>query len=343
MKSSLATGELLAPVMTNTWGTRPGKVTKFTPHCVVGQLSAKRVCEILNAKGASANYVIGVHGEIWCNVPEEIAPGTSSSKWNDQQAITVECASDLTHPYAFNDKVWASLVKLAKDISKRHGFKIEFTGNQNGSLTYHRMFAATACPGQWFIDNTARFIKEVNGTSGGLTGTDPVTPPTTGKLNAKELAASIARGDFGNAPARWDNLAKAGYTQAEINAAQAIVNGKTPETPSKPSTPSFDANALAKRIAAGEFGNAPARWTNLANAGFTQDQINQAQSIIDKGAISNTPSKPSTPAFDAYDLARKMARGDFGNGEARTKAVLAAGYTENQRKAAQNLINQGKV
>lgn len=235
MQSSLATGQLLAPVMTNTWGKRPGKVTKFTPHCAVGLLSAKRICEILNGKGASASYVIGKDGEIWSNVLEENAPGTSSSQWNDQQAITVECACDLSHPYKFPDKVWNSLVALAKDIIKRHGIgKLVFTGDRNGSLTYHKFYSPTACPGQWFIDNTQRFVNEVNNTSGG--NTDPVTPPTTGKLNTADLAKAIARGDFGNAPARWDNLKKAGYTQAEIDAAQKIVDGGL-STPSQPSTP----------------------------------------------------------------------------------------------------------
>jgi len=338
MKSKLATGELLAPIMTNTWGPRPGKVTKMTVHCVVGQLPAKRICEILNGKRASATYVIGVDGEIWCNVLEENAPGTSSSRWNDQQAITVECASDLNHPYAFNDKVWKSLVALAKDIEQRHGFKLAFTGNENGSLTYHRMFSNTACPGQWFIDNTARFIKEVHNESTQL-------PPTTNpkpSFDANALAKRIANGEFGNAPARWDNLAKAGFTQDQINQAQDIIN-KEAGTQLPPTTnpkPSFDANALAKRIANGEFGNEPQRTPNVLKAGFTKEQLNQAQTIINQGSVITNNSQPT---FNAYDLAKKIANGDYGNEPQRTPNVLRAGFTKNQLQAAQNLINQGKV
>jgi hypothetical protein len=39
------------------------------------------------------------------------------------------------------------LVNLCVDICKRYGFRLNYTGNANGSLTEHRMFASTSCPG----------------------------------------------------------------------------------------------------------------------------------------------------------------------------------------------------
>ena len=46
------------------------------------------------------------------------------------------------------------------------------------------------------------------------------------KLSANELALAIIRGEYGNGAARKTALKKAGYTDAEIKTAQAIVNAK---------------------------------------------------------------------------------------------------------------------
>lgn len=46
------------------------------------------------------------------------------------------------------------------------------------------------------------------------------------KLSANELALAMIRGEYGNGAARKTALKKAGYTDAEIKAAQAIVNAK---------------------------------------------------------------------------------------------------------------------
>ena len=102
---------------------RSHKVIYFTPHCMVGQMSAKRCGELFSRSSyqASSNYGIGTDGEIAGYVDEEDRSWCSSSAWNDNRAITVECASDTKHPYAMNEKVWDSLVNLAFDICQRYG------------------------------------------------------------------------------------------------------------------------------------------------------------------------------------------------------------------------------
>lgn len=138
---------------------RTEKVIYFTPHCMVGQLSAKR-CGELFAKSsyqASSNYGIGTAGEIAGYVDEEDRSWCSSSAWNDNRAITVECASDTKHPYAMNQKVWDSLVALGVDICQRYGKKkmlwfndkkttLEYKPKDNEMvITVHRWFAPKAC------------------------------------------------------------------------------------------------------------------------------------------------------------------------------------------------------
>ena len=155
---------------------RANKVIYFTPHCMVGQMTAKR-CGELFAKSsyqASSNYGIGTNGEIAGYVDEEDRSWCTSSAWNDNRAITVECASDTKHPYAMNDKVWNSLIDLAVDICQRYGkTKMLWFNDKKTTLNYkpkdnemvitvHRWFAAKACPGDWLYKRLGKFADHVN-------------------------------------------------------------------------------------------------------------------------------------------------------------------------------------
>ncbi len=138
---------------------RTEKVIYFTPHCMVGQMTAKRCGELFakESYGASSNYGIGTNGEIAGYVDEEDRSWCSSSAWNDNRAITVECASDTKHPYAMNQKVWDSLVNLAVDICQRYGKRRMLWFNDKRTtlnyipksdemvITVHRWFAPKAC------------------------------------------------------------------------------------------------------------------------------------------------------------------------------------------------------
>lgn len=155
---------------------RTEKVIYFTPHCMVGQMTAKR-CGELFAKSsyqASSNYGIGTNGEIGGYVDEEDRSWCSSSAWNDNRAITVECASDTKHPYAMKQQVWDSLVALGVDICQRYGKNkmlwfndkktaLEYKPKDNEMvITVHRWFAAKACPGDWLYNRLGKFAEEVN-------------------------------------------------------------------------------------------------------------------------------------------------------------------------------------
>ena len=107
----------------NNSGPRAYQVTRITPHCMVGQLSAKK-CGDLFARSsyqASSNYGIGTDGEIGLYVDETKRSWCSSNADNDNKAITIECASDTRSPYAMNSKVYGSLVRLCVDICRRYG------------------------------------------------------------------------------------------------------------------------------------------------------------------------------------------------------------------------------
>ena len=157
---------------------RTDPIDRLTIHCVVGQLPALQVAKMFTPqRKASANYIIGKDGEVVRNVPEDLrawTSGTGNKKGsNDMRAITIEVASDTTKPYAFNNKAYASLVELSKDICKRYGKKLVYISDKNKALayvpksdemliTFHRWFQAVECPGDWFVNKTPDFVKEVN-------------------------------------------------------------------------------------------------------------------------------------------------------------------------------------
>ena len=156
------------------------KVCKITPHHMACQWSAERCAQSFQVSGrmASANYCIGSDGTIVCNVDEENRAWTSSNYYNDCQAITIEIANDNTNTWTISSKAWNALVNLCVDICKRYGFRLNYTGNANGSLTEHRMFAATSCPGPYLHSKMPQLAQEVNARLDGQTvaPTQPSTP-----------------------------------------------------------------------------------------------------------------------------------------------------------------------
>lgn len=162
MISKLASGFIESP---NHYNGRSVKVCKFTPHHVAGVMSAEQIANIFvpRARNASANYVIGNDGKIICCVDEDNGAWTSSSKWNDNQAITVEVSnSKAGGEWEVSDAAWNSLVNLAVDVCRRYGFRLEYDGTINGSLTEHRMYIPTACPGQYLHSRMRELANTVN-------------------------------------------------------------------------------------------------------------------------------------------------------------------------------------
>ena len=158
--SSLVSYTKLSP---NHSGLRTHSIDRITPHCVVGQLSAESICGCFTStsRQASCNYGIGTDGRVSLCVEEKNRSWCSSSNANDQRAVTIECASDLTEPYAMNSAVYATLVNLCTDICKRNGkSKLLWLGDKDKTLNYspksdemvltvHRWFASKSCPGNW--------------------------------------------------------------------------------------------------------------------------------------------------------------------------------------------------
>ena len=162
-------------------GQRTHSIDRITPHCVVGQLSCESICGCFTSpeREASCNYGIGTDGRISLCVEEKNRSWCSSSNANDQRAVTIECSSDKTAPYAMTDAVYAALIDLCTDICKRNGkSKLLWFGDKNKTLAYepkademiitvHRWFANKSCPGDWLYNRLGDLAAKVTSRLGG--------------------------------------------------------------------------------------------------------------------------------------------------------------------------------
>ena len=141
------------------------KISKITIHHMAGNLSVETCGNVFQSKSvASANYGIGSDGRIALYVDEANRAITSSNTANDNVAVTIEVANNSGAPnWSISDKAYAALIELCVDICKRNDIKaLNYTGDKNGNLTRHNMFAATTCPGPYLQGKFADIAKEVN-------------------------------------------------------------------------------------------------------------------------------------------------------------------------------------
>lgn len=160
----------------NYYAGRTRSIDRITPHCVVGQCSVETLGAIFSRpeKDASCNYGVGYDGRIGCYVDEGNTSWCSSSRENDNRAITIEVASDTTYPYAVRPAAWAAMLNLIEDVMRRHGkTRLIWFGNRTQSLTYqpaanemvltcHRWFANKSCPGEYIYSREDQIANEIN-------------------------------------------------------------------------------------------------------------------------------------------------------------------------------------
>lgn len=214
-------------------GARTHSIDRITPHCVVGQLSAESIggCFTSSGRGASCNYGIGTDGRVVLCVDESNRSWCSSSSDNDQRAVTIECASDKSDPYAMADAVYEKLIALCVDICRRNGkTKLIWFGDKNKSLNYdpksnemvltvHRWFANKSCPGDWLYsrlgDVANRVTTQLSGSSSGGTSSGSENHKTgMYKVNVRDL--NIRKGPGTNYETNGMITDRGMYTITEI-------------------------------------------------------------------------------------------------------------------------------
>ena len=291
-------------------GQRTHGIDRITPHCVVGQLSAESICGCFTSpsREASCNYGIGKDGKIALCVEEKNRSWCSSSSANDQRAVTIECASDLNHPYAMTTAVYNSLVKLCTDICKRNGKKkLLWLGDKNKTLNYspksdemvltvHRWFASKSCPGDWLYSRLGDLASKVTIKLGGNTSA------STGTLYRVQTGAFSKKA---NADAMEKKLKAKGFDTYMVQSGGLY---------------KVQVGAYSVRA------NAEAMMKKVKSAGFDAFITTASGS-----AISSSNAK----FIDT--LAKEVIRGDWGNGAERKQRLTAAGY---DYAAVQKRVNE---
>ena len=164
----------------NNSGLRNHIIDTITIHCVVGQCSVEALGNLFADPdfGASSNYGIGFDGKIGLYVEESNRSWCSSSAENDNRAVTIEVASDMTEPLAVTDDAYKSLITLVADICRRNGIKkLVWSTNKNErvnhlngcNMTVHRDYANKSCPGTYLYERHGKIAAEVNKLLGAVT------------------------------------------------------------------------------------------------------------------------------------------------------------------------------
>ena len=281
-------------------------IDTITIHCVVGQCSIENLGALFAnpARKGSSNYGIGYDGKIGLYVEEKDRSWCSSNAANDHRAITIEVASDTTHPYAVTKKAYASLIKLLVDICKRNNIKqLKWKGDKSligkvdqQNMTVHRWFANKACPGDYLYNRHGQIAAEVNAQLN-VKVDSPVyrvqTGSFTNKSNAEKEYYKVL--DAGFKP----NLVKSGaYYKVQVGAYKQKPN----------------ADSMAKRLKAKKF---------------------SAEITTAAGTTVKVAARPDKKTID--EIAKEVIRGKWGSGAKRKTLLTKAGYDYN---AVQKRVNE---
>lgn len=138
-----------------------------------------------------------------------------------------------------------------------------------------------------------------------------------------------------NSNGRWGLGSGYTFRGCIVNPAIGKITAPTTNT-SNTDIANKSVDELAREVIAGKYGNGDARKNALGS------RYSEVQAKVNEMLASNsTPSAPTPapkPQVDILELVKKTIRGDFGNGEARRKA-LGSNYDEVQRQVNLNLKN----
>ena len=126
------------------------KIRKITIHHMAGVLSAEQCGNIFQGnRKASAHYGVGKNGEIGQYVDESNTAWADGNWISNCESVTIETSNSSTGgEWPVSDITLNSLIKLVADIAKRNNLGKLVKGK---NLTWHQMYASTACPRCLFI------------------------------------------------------------------------------------------------------------------------------------------------------------------------------------------------
>lgn len=349
--SNLVSYTRLSP---NHSGRRNHRIDRITPHCVVGQLSVESLGGVFanSSRQASSNYGIGYDGRVALYVDENNRSWCSSSASNDNRAVTIECASDLSEPYYMNDDVIESLIDLCVDICRRNEKDtLIWFGDKNKSLNYepddnecvitvHRWFANKSCPGNYLYNRLGEIAEKVTKRLGGenVTYNSSNRNNSSDSLDIHTIAQKVIRGEYGNGNDRKRALENLGYDYNEVQAEVNRILGK-----GSSSSSSYNITTIAKNVIQGKYGNGETRKKNLESRGYNYNEVQkEVNRLLNNGSNSSSSNSSSSNSSNITTIAREVIQGKWGNGNDRKRALESRGYNYSEVQAEVNrLLNGG--
>ena len=160
--SSLVNIKVPAHSNNYTVGRSGRKIEKIAIHHMAGILTAKQCGGIFQngSRKASSNYGIGKDAEVGLYV-DEANTSYCNSNWDSNcKSVTIETSnSSLGGNYPVSDAVLNKLIELVADIAKRNNLG-KLVKGQN--LVWHRMYAATTCPGDYLLSKMDYIAEQAN-------------------------------------------------------------------------------------------------------------------------------------------------------------------------------------
>lgn len=137
------------------------KIEMITIHHMASVLSAEQCGKIFQGdRKASSHYGIGNNGEIGLYVDESNTAWANGNWDANCKAVTIETSNDKTGgDWTVGEKALNSLIKLVADIAKRNNLGTLVKGK---NITWHKMYAATACPGEYLLRKMDYIVSEAN-------------------------------------------------------------------------------------------------------------------------------------------------------------------------------------
>ena len=272
---------------------RQSAITKITPHHMAGNLAADDCARshLYGDREASANYYIDGTGAICAGVAEDRRCWASYSRENDHAAICIEVANSTGAPeWRISPEAYEALVALAADICTRYGITPHYTGTPAGSITMHKFFTETLCPGPYLEEliTSGKFERDILARM----NKQPEETPAAADLYRVQAGAFRI---LDNAIGLKNRIESAGFETYLVKVGDLY----------KVQTGAFKDRSNAENLV-----------RRLACFGFNAI-------ITTEGGI---PFKPGTGKRSAAEVAKEVIEGKWGNDPERTKALTRAGY-----------------
>ena len=157
--SSLA--NMFIPARWYTKGRDGRHIEMITLHHMASILTAEQCGKVFQGnRKASAHYGVGIYGDI-AQYVDEANTAWANGNWDSNcKAVTIETSNDETGgDWHIGETTLQSLIKLVADIAKRNNLGKLVRGK---NLTWHRMYMATTCPGEYMLSKIDYIIQEAN-------------------------------------------------------------------------------------------------------------------------------------------------------------------------------------